>query len=276
MRKIGLHLRLTSTIDEVAARAAALKIPIFQCFLIQQVSNQFISVPQEQIDHFITHWRPKFQELYIHGSYWINLASIASHNKIIKREIELAKKLEFTHLIAHPGSARRHGHKQTGITTIARNLNTLLKTENSIKVVLENTAHAGLSIGGDLHDFKALRERLDYPEKVLFCIDTAHAYSYGYDIATQSGQKEFLVLIEETIGFENIALIHLNDTKQHCGSRIDRHETIGNGFLGATLNHFIQYDGLKKVPIIMELPVISEDEEKATLKMVKAWDEKSK
>lgn len=270
-RKIGLHLRLTKTINDLAERAALLKLPIFQCFFIHQNTNQFVALSDEEIAVFLNTWRKKFDQLYLHGSYWINLASSSTSNRILMRELDLAKKLEFTHIIMHPGSARRTGKKADGIAAIARKLNSILAKENDITLVLENTAHSGHSIGGDLNDFLLLRERLDHPEKIKFCIDTAHAYSYGYDITQEKTQKHFIELIQKCIGFENLALIHLNDIAQECGSRIDRHEIIGEGKLGAILPEFIQHEHLKNVPIIMELPVMGEEEEKEILEMVRKW-----
>lgn len=271
-RKIGLHLRLSQTINDLAARAHDLEIPIFQCFFIHQATNQFVDIPAEQISVFLNQWRAQFNELYLHGSYWINLASASTSNRILMRELELAKKLEFTHIIMHPGSARKIGKKSDGIAAIARKLNAILKNESGIRFVLENTAHAGYSIGGELHDFLMLRERLDHPEKIQFCIDTAHAYSYGYDITNAKGQLHFMELIKKCIGFENVALLHLNDIKQECGSRIDRHEIIGAGKLAGQLADFVTQEPFKKTPMIMELPVMEEEPEKEILKMVRGWD----
>jgi deoxyribonuclease-4 len=229
-------------------------------------------VTDEEVASFLKKWRKKFDQLYLHGSYWINLASASTTNRILMRELDLAKKLEFTHIILHPGSARRTGKKADGIAAIARKLNAILKSETYITLVLENTAHAGHSIGGDLHDFLLLRERLEHPEKIKFCIDTAHAYSYGYDITQEKDRNHFFDLIKKCIGFENLALIHLNDTKQECGSRIDRHEVIGEGKLGPMLSEFVHHEHLKKIPIIMELPIMAEEKEKEVLEMVRGWE----
>lgn len=271
MRPIGLHIRLTTTIAEVARYANSLEIPLFQCFLIHQATNQFIHPTEDEIQDFVREWRPKFKQLYVHGSYWINLASYVGQNKVLMRELELAKKLAFTHMIIHPGSAKNSKDKKEGISTIAKSLNHILKTENDIRIVLENTAHAGLSIGGDLHDFYYLRERLEHPEKVSFCIDTSHAHSYGYDITTSSGQQDFLDLVDKTIGLSNIAVIHLNDTKQTKGSRIDRHEKIGDGMLADILKPFLGHQSLKDIPVILELPVLSFEQDQHMLTMIKDW-----
>ncbi len=270
MRKIGLHIRLNSTLLDVAHRAQTLGLPIFQCFFIHQTTNQFIRPDEQEIKEFLKR-RHYFQQLFLHGSYWINLASYTSGNKILLREIELAKKLEFTHIILHPGSAKKIKNKRDGIGVIAKNLNKILKTESDIKIVLENTAHAGLSIGGDLHDFALLRERLDQPEKILFCLDTAHAHSYGYDISNAVEQEQFIELINTTMDLQNIALIHLNDTGQLKGSRIDKHEMIGQGLLTSSLELFTRNLLLQNIPIIMELPVVEPQREEEVLKMVKSW-----
>lgn len=271
MRNIGLHLRLTDTLADIACRAVSLEIPIFQCFFIRQDTNQFISLSDEEIDNFLKNWRSNFQDLYLHGSYWINLAQASSKNKIIKREINLAKRVQFTHIIIHTGAATKSHNKQEALATVARNLNNLLKTEHEIKIVLENSAHAGLSIGGNLQDFFELKQMLDHPEKILFCIDTAHAFVYGYDIFNPQERKNFLKEIERTIGFDSVAVIHLNDTQQLCRSRIDKHEKIGSGLLGPILQDFVNYELLKKVPLIMELPVMSQQDELQVLEIVRKW-----
>lgn len=271
MRLVGLHIRLNNTIIDVARYAHALHVPIFQCFFIKQSTNQIIQPEADEVNEFLTEWRPKFQNLYLHGSYWINLASTPHENRVLVRELELARRFEFTHIIIHPGSAKKSKDKKEGISTIAKSLNHLLKHEQNVKIILENTAHAGLSIGGDLKDFFYLRERLEYPEKVLFCLDTSHAHSYGYDIITDAGQTEFLAQVDATMGLSNIALIHLNDTQQLKGSRIDRHENIGNGLLTPTLQAFVNRDELKAIPLILELPVSSPEEEEKILQMVRSW-----
>lgn len=271
MRYVGLHIRLNNTLIDVARHAQAMNVPIFQCFFIKQSTNQIITPDDQEVGEFVREWRPQFKDLYLHGSYWINLASTPGENRVLLRELELAKRFEFTHIIIHPGSAKKSKDKKEGISTIAKSLNHLLKHEQSVKIILENTAHAGLSIGGDLHDFLHLRQRLDHPEKVLFCLDTSHAHSYGYDILSEKGQAEFLELVDQTMGLANVALIHLNDTKQLKGSRIDRHEKVGEGVLAPILPTFINHESLKNIPVILELPVIAAEEEQAVLNMVRSW-----
>jgi deoxyribonuclease-4 len=268
---VGLHIRLTGTIFDVAQKAYAFKMPLFQCFFIHQETNTFIQLTEQEIALFLKEWRPLFKNIYLHGSYWINLASEFSGNKILLREIELAKKLAFTHIVLHCGAAKRVKDKSSALALIAKKLNKITKTENDMVIVLENSAHGGRSLGGDFHDFSFIKERLDQPEKIQFCLDTAHAYSYGYDIVDSQKRQDFLQLVDKTVGFANIALIHLNDTQQICGSLIDRHENPGTGLLADALPGIIDYPPLANVPIILELPVMNEQEELQILDRVRSW-----
>ena len=272
-RDISLHLRLVGSLRDIAERAIALQLPFFQCFLVIKSSGNIIRPTTEDVQDFIALRRQHFGALYVHGSYWINLAGIV-HNghHALERELRMAKRLEFTHMILHPGSAKGALHKDQGIDALAKTLNKVLKWEQHIKIVLENSAHGALSIGGDLQDFAQLLAKLDHPEKLLFCVDTAHAYSYGYDIAQAVEREKFIQLLDTTIGISRIALIHLNDTSEICGSKIDKHASTGTGRIGKeALKAFMLDARLASIPVLMELPVLPEDQEQIILDQVRSW-----
>ncbi len=272
MRNIGLHLRLTDTIVAAAQKAASLQLPIFQCFLLQQSTLRFIEPTDTQIAQF-TQLRSSFKQLFVHASYWTNFASIQDISlRTFKRELSMAKRFGFDHIVIHPGSAKGAADKQEGIDALVRRLNYLLKDEDDIHIVLENTAHGKLSVGSDLDDFKKILAASDYPEKIKFCIDTAHAHVYGYCLATLHGQQSFFAKVADTIGFQRVALIHLNNTSQQVGSCIDRHVLLHEGVLPTeALKQFVFHEQLKEVPIIMELPVVDEVVERDAIALVKGW-----
>lgn len=274
MRGIGLHIRITGSLTDLITKALRLQIPFFQCFFVNQ-SNGFLIQPEaaDQAE-FLRIRREHFKNLYVHGSYWINLAGINySGHRVLYRELEMAQKLEFTHMIVHPGSAKGAHDRLEGIDALARALNTIMRKNYGIKLVLENTAHGTMSVGGDFNDFKLLLEKLDKPDQILFCVDTAHAYSFGYDIVHAQGREDFIALIDATMGLSRVHLIHLNDTQEKLGSKLDRHQIIGQGLLGdQALKAFIQDARLRTLPIIMELPVLSEDQEREMLERVRGWD----
>jgi deoxyribonuclease-4 len=274
MRKVGLHIHQNDTIFEVVERAAELKMPIFQCFFIRG-DNRFLDVSDEDIAFFRKHWRPKFKQLYVHATYWINLASLNRNHSLplLKHQLHLARKLEFTHLVLHPGSATGAKTKAAGINHLAKSLNKMFVEADDVIITLENSAHAALSVGGDPEDFTTLMEKIDQPEKIAFCVDTAHSFSFGYDIRVPTLQQEYIALLDKTIGIENIAVLHVNDINRGPGSHTDRHVPLGEGVIGATaLKQFVSHRQLKNIPIILEFPPgVSEGEEKAALLEVKKW-----
>ncbi len=271
-RDIGLHLRLTSSFMDAAYQALALEIPIFQCFLIDQVNRARISVNHETVAQFNA-IRHSFKHVFIHGSYWVNLAHLGSTGyRILKRELHIAHLLGITHIILHPGSAVTLADHQGGIESVASVLNEMNRRYPHIMIVLENTAHGGKTVGSNLHDLHAIKQLLDFPDRVAFCIDTAHAYAYGYDLSDHAKQQEFIALIDTTIGLDRLVLIHLNDSFHAQGSCIDKHAIVGEGLIGKSqLQSFVLSQQLKNLPIILELPLVSEAQERDMLQEVRSW-----
>ncbi len=273
MREIGLHLRLHNSLQAIVERAKQMDMPIFQFFFTCQSNKSLIEIDTVLKKRFCQWRRDYFTSVFVHGSYFINLASL-KYNAVplLQRELELAKQLSCSHLILHPGSAAGGKNKQEGIDTLVRAINQVTKHEKEITLILENTAHGNKSVGSDISDFRLILEKIDKPERIAFCVDTAHAFSYGYNIVDSQKRDDFISLLERNIGIERIALIHLNDTDQSCGSRIDKHAMLGSGKIGQeALKKFVLDERLKHIPLILELPLLSEVEEDLMLCKVKEW-----
>lgn len=270
-KRVGLHIRVGHSIVAVIEKALLLRLPYFQSFLVVQETSRMVRVSFAEKKRFLELRREHFGDLFCHGSYWINLAGLEYNGyRAFERECLLAKRLEFTHFIVHAGTAKGATNKMQGIDALAISLNKLLKTESDITIVLENTCHGNLAIGSDILDFKHVLEKIDTPERIGFCIDTSHAYAFGYDII--SAQAQFIAFLDETVGIERIKLIHLNDTKERSGSMIDRHEVVGEGALGKdVLQRFVMHPQFQAMPLIMELPDISVERESAILENVREW-----
>lgn len=271
--RIGVHIRMRSSLRELLQRADSLDLPFFQCFFVPQESGKLIHVTRDDVYEFLKVRHAWFNDLFCHVSYWVNLSSLGNNGfPQLRREITFAKRLEFTHFVLHAGTAKGALDKMQGIDALAIALNNLFNREQDISVLLENSCHANLAVGSDILDFKVLLEKLDKPERMSFCIDTAHAYSFGYDIANISEQEKFIDLLQATIGIARIKLIHLNDTIEKLGSRIDRHSIIGQGSIGeAALKHFVMHPQLKHIPLLMELPELSVEDELLVLEKVREW-----
>ena len=176
----------------------------------------------------------------------------------------------------HPGCAT--GHKTTtqdptgklaSIKKLATILTKILKKEDKVQILLENTAYANRSIGSNITDFKTLLDMLEDPNKINFCLDLAHAFAYGYNLEKIN---DFILFIDKNMGLEKIKLIHLQDCAYPRGSRIDKHQHLGKGFIGIKpLKEFIQHPKIKNIPIILELPNTEKNEVKNSLKTVFSW-----
>ena len=276
MRLIGLHVRLVTTLSSLLDKAHAAGSPLIQCFFIPQGSNTHAVFSDEEIALCLQK-RDNFKQLYVHASYWVNLAGRYNNGwRPFHHELDLAKRLAFTHMVIHPGSATGCENKQEGIEYLARALNKALTTEETITIVLENTAHANKTVGGDIQDFAKLLQLLDKPEKIAFCIDSAHAFSYGYDVATPGGVNAFLEEVDAEVGDERVVALHLNDSAEPLGSRIDKHEIPGEGRIGKeSLQLFMNHPKFLHTSVILEMPVVSDEREIEVLKEVQGWDRSS-
>ena len=271
-KKIGCHLKLAPNLSSLINQAIEYDINAFQFFLLTSQKGKYLKIQQDDFEFFIKQRRKFVSNIYIHCSYWINLASGKKKSfytslQILQKELRMAKLLEANYLVLHPGSANRYtttsNAKQQGIDSLAKALNMVFKKEHDITLLLENTAHGNNTIGSELNDFYILRQKLDHPEKILFCLDFAHAFSYGYNIEqTQS----FIDLLEKTMGIANIKLLHLSDSSEQKGKKIDKHKLPGEGLIGKTaLNNLIQHPQLCQKQIILEPPCIQKEKISQTL-----------
>ncbi len=272
MREIGLHLRLKSTLLGVYEHAIGLNVDSFQCFFVLEENGSYYDLSNKEAQECV-HLGHHFKHRYAHGSYWINpAAEQGSKLPAFKKEIGMAHAGGFTHMILHPGSARGPVDKKEIIDRLAENMEYAWSRNYSVQILLENAAHGGHALGGDLNDFKLLRDAVKHPEKLSFCIDTAHAFSYGYSYATAQELERFIDHMDETVGLGSIALIHLNNTYDAQGSKLDRHAPLLEGRIAEdALKNFVMHERLKHIPLLLEVPAMSDADYKATVERVRGW-----
>lgn len=278
---IGLHLRVNTTLSELAAEALRYNLGSFQFFLIQQKTEQYLKLTAKEKEEFLKVRRTLSGDVFIHSSYWINPASnnketFAISKMLLKKEIKLAQSLEVKYLVLHAGSAKGYlttqddpDGKHQGIRTLAKMLNSIQKKDTGVQILLENSAHGKRSIGNNLHDFAELQKLLDYPERIGFCLDTAHAFAYGYDL---EALDDFVNLADKALGLENIKLIHFNDSQDSHGSMQDRHTFPGHGTIGKKiLQPFLNHPKLINIPKIIEGPPWELEKTILELQKISAW-----
>jgi len=214
--------------------------------------------------------------VFIHIPYLINLASPSpwlyqdSINAYIEDILE-AQKLRAEYIVTHMGS-HKETSEEAGLKRLTQALNIILeKTQKTdVDILLENTAGSGSWLGYKFSHHRQVIQGLNNKNRVGLCLDTAHAYLAGYDIATREGLEVMLDEIDKTVGLNLLKLIHLNDAKDKLGSGRDRHEHIGKGKIGLEgMKRIINHPKLRNTAFILETPKDSEAADRMNLNRVR-------
>lgn len=255
-------MRLQGGVQETMRRALEWRLPVVQTFLtLSDSASEFTDADRDYMQFHKT----LFAALYMHVSYKANMADVYGAS-FLKRELACASSLAFTHAVVHPGSGKWCQDKQKAIALLVKAINKNLKLFPHMTLLLENAAHGAYTIAGDIADFALILPYMDYPERVFVCIDTAHAFAYSYDISRYQDQDAFIDLVDAHIGWQKVALLHVNDAARPCGSKIDMHALPGQGLIGmAALQRFVSHHKLQHIPLLIEPPVSLEYGEQAAL-----------
>jgi deoxyribonuclease-4 len=186
----------------------------------------------------------------IHASYLINLCSqteAVRENSIagFRGEVERALALGAEYLVLHPGSWKgltREEGLRLAAESIEKAIDGVAWQGADFKILIENTAGAEFSLGGKLEQVAELAECLRACAPVGVCLDTCHVHVAGYDIVSMDGYIETMKLVESTVGFDAVKVWHCNDAKAPMGSKLDRHEHIGEGTIGAAAFQRLLHD----------------------------------
>jgi deoxyribonuclease-4 len=217
--------------------------------------------------------------LVIHASYLINVAAQSEEvwkNSVaaLRGEIERALALGAEYLVLHPGSWRgmtREAGLMRAAEAIERALDGLAWQECDFRVLIENTAGAEFSLGSNFEQVGELVEHLRRFAPVGACLDTCHCHVAGYDIVTSSGFEETVQQIETLIGLDTVRVWHMNDAKAPRGSKLDRHEHIGEGTIGVAVFRRILNDArFRHCAFIAETPVDERGDEARNVNVLKS------
>ncbi len=199
--------------------------------------------------------------LLAHDSYLINLGSpskalLRRSRAALLDEAQRAEALGLHYLVIHPGSATGAPEADC-LARIAESLDELhLRTPGyRVQVLLENTAGQGSSVGHRLEHLADVIRRVEKRARLGVCIDTCHLFAAGYDLRTAEAYGKTMRALERVIGVKRVKAFHLNDCKQDLGSRRDRHEHIGKGFIGREGFRLLVTDPrFKGIPMVLETP----------------------
>ncbi len=259
---LGAHTSIAGGIYKSVEIAERLGFTAMQIFT--KNNNRWFAKPIEEKD------AEKFKSALVkssvkfvvaHDSYLINLCAknpetLEKSRNAFVDELQRCEQLGIPYLNFHPGAHGGQGEKE-GIKIIAESINLAHeKTEGfAVSSMLELTAGQGTNIGYRFEQIAEIIELVEEKERMSVCIDTAHIFAAGYDIRTPETYEKTMSEFDAVIGLERLKCFHMNDSKKELGSRVDRHEHIGKGFIG--LNGFANIMNDKRVeqiPKILETP----------------------
>ena len=272
---MGFHVSIYGSIDRAVDRAVELGCNTFQIFTRNPRQWHSTELTSETAKAFSDKVKMHdMKPVFAHMPYLPNLASprdevYEKSVKTLTSELERCRRLEIPYLVTHLGSHLGAG-MQTGFKRLINGINQALNdTGGGVTLLLENTAGTRNSMGSTLEDIQHIIEQLSHPEMVGVCFDTCHAFAAGYDLRTEETVEATVKKIDETIGFEKLKLVHLNDSKGDFNSRIDRHEHIGMGKIGEEGFRNVLASRLGTLPLILETPKDSRRSDVGNLMKVK-------
>lgn len=266
---LGAHLPTSKGFESALRQAQLLGCDCLQVF--SKSPRQWNAPPldPEKVFSFRAAWQESgFGPLVVHDSYLINLAapdevvrekSIAAMIDEVHRADALGADFLVTHCGAHlqkDCAADDTSGVDAGLRRLAESLQQVLHAtpEAHVRIALENTAAQGTCLGGPFEHLARVLETVN-SERLCVCLDTCHALAAGHDVASEDGLKEVLHNFENIIGWQHLAVIHLNDSKGALGRHLDRHEHIAQGEIGRDgMRRIVNHPRLKELPMILETP----------------------
>lgn len=259
--RFGAHMSVAGGLHLAVDRAQAAGCDVVQIF--SKNNNQWNCKPLTAED--CSAWQAALKRDGIgapiaHTSYLINLGSPdeALWNKSLEAlviEWQRCEQLQVEGLVMHPG-AHTTSTQEQGLGQIVRGVTAAIEQVKPryCRLLLENTAGQGSCLGWQIEQLGWLLSAIG-TRHVGICWDTCHALAAGYDFRTAAGMKSMLAELESHHVLEQIQAIHINDSKKDCGTRVDRHEHIGQGFVGEdAFKRFLRTTPFKAIPMYLETP----------------------
>ena len=260
--KLGAHVSAAGGLATAFDRGEEAGCDCIQIFTKNKGAWAARPLGDEEISEFRSRARrSSIGPVVTHASYLLNLASPEKELRdksvdALRIELERCEALGIPSLVLHPGAHKETG-EAAGLKRVVSGLNRAHRQTAGFKVrvLLENSAGQGSSVCSDFASLGRIIDGVKEPERLGVCIDTCHAFAAGYELRTAEGYDETKAALKKAVGLRKVRCLHLNDSKKDLGSRVDRHEHIGDGFLGREAFRHVLTDGsFRNVPMIFELP----------------------
>ncbi len=264
MRPLGIfgaHVSIAGGISNSVARALDIGCETFQIFTRNQRQWKAPPLDMKEVEMFKAELNGSgLGPVIAHDSYLINLGApedelFSRSVEAFKDELERCSILGIPYLVAHPGSHKGSG-VETGLRRVAKGIDLAMEIQHTgTMVLLETTAGQGTNLGHAFEHLSGIISYSDHPDQLGVCLDTCHIHAAGYDITTPHAYGETMDVFHDVIGIEDLKVVHVNDSKKGIGSRVDRHDNLGEGTIGLKgFSGLVNDERLKKIPMILETP----------------------
>ncbi len=274
--KVGVHVSISGSIDLAVDRALERKCDTFQIFTRNPRGWKFKDLSEGDVKNFTRKLADsEIMPAVAHMPYLPNLAS--SKEDVYEKSVETLTAevhrcglLKIPYLVTHLGSHLGAG-MDVGFRRIVNACNKALsEVKNNAIILLENTAGTKNSMGGTFEDIQYIIDRVEQKSRIAVCFDTCHAFAAGYELRNEDALNETLEHFDEVLGLGLLNVVHLNDSKGDLGSRIDRHEHIGLGFIGEEgFKTILRNETIRRLPLILETPIDKRRDDYGNLKKVR-------
>ncbi len=262
MPLLGAHVSISKGVYNAPKRGRDLDCDAIQIFSKNQMQWKAKPFTEDDIIKFRENIEKyKIKDVVIHTSYLINIGSpeeekLKKSQDALIDEFHRADQLGIPYIVLHPGSHMGKG-EELGLSIIAESINYILDVtkDSNVMLLLETTAGQGSNLGYRFEHLAYLIDKTEQKERIGVCFDTCHVFAAGYDIRTKDAYEETMKKFDDTIGISNLKVFHLNDSKNDLGTKKDRHEHIGKGYIGIDGFRFLVNDErFDDRPMILETP----------------------
>jgi deoxyribonuclease IV len=263
MKYIGAHVSAGGGVENAPLNAKAIGAKAFALFTKNQKQWNASPLTLESISAFKRNCETHgfLPEMILpHDSYLINLGhpeeeGLNKSREAFNDEMLRCEQLGLKMLNFHPGSHLNKISPSECLSRIAESINIALRVTHGVTAVIENTAGQGTNMGYAFEHLAEIISQVDDKSRVGVCLDTCHTFTAGYDLRTKDVFDQTFSKFDEVVGFNYLRAIHLNDSKKELATRVDRHNSIGQGFIGMELFELIMNDShFDQMPIILETP----------------------
>ena len=259
---LGAHMSISGGVYRALERARSIDCTAMQIFVKNNMQWFARPFTREEIGAFLDHGqRKELGAVFAHANYLINLAATNPHfhaNSIraLSEELTRADQLRLPFIVLHPGAHLGAG-EEAGLEKVVESIDRIFAGIPKVKtrLALETTAGQGSCLGHKFEHLAFIITHVREPERLCVCLDTAHVFAAGSDLTSEAATRRVFREFERAIGLQHLVALHLNDSKTARGSRVDRHEHIGQGQIGLEAFRFIMRDRrFRKIPKVLETP----------------------